>query len=87
MPRKAKLRSVLADDGQQPPEIRTSLLALHRLAMAVINDGSQHQAAEMSDLAIELEEEVADLLEAVTRLHETLVIFTTLRQDGLNNDA
>ncbi len=81
------LRSVLADDGQQPPEIRTSLLALHRLAVAVINDGSHHRSAEMSDLAIELEEEVADLLEAVIRLHEILVILTTLRPDGLNDDA
>jgi hypothetical protein len=76
------LRSVLANDGQQPPEIRASLLALHKMTMAVINDGSQHQVAEMSNLALELEEEVADLSEAVLRLHETLVILTTLRPDG-----
>ena len=81
------LRSVLANDGQQQPQIRTSLLALEKLAMAVINYGSRRRAVVMFDLAIELEEEVADLLEAVIRLHETLVTLTNLRPDSLNPDS
>jgi len=78
------LRSALADDGLQPPELRTHLLKLHGLAMAVVNDGSQHRAAEMFDLALELEDEAADLLEAVTRLHDTLSTLTALRPDSLD---
>ena len=81
------LRSVLANDGQQPPQIRTSLLALDKLAMAVINHGSRRRAVVMFTLALELEEEVANLLEAVTRLHETLVTLTNLRPDSLDYDA
>ncbi len=81
------LRSTLADDGLQPPELRTRLLKLHGLAMAVVNDGSQNQAAEMFDLALELEDEAADLLEAVTRLHDTLSTLTALRPDSLDGDG
>lgn len=81
------LRSALADDGLQPPEFRTRLLKLHGLAMSVVNDGSQHRAAEMFDLALELEDEAADLLEAVTRLHDILSALTALRPDSLNGDG
>ncbi len=81
------LRSILADDGLQPPEFRTRLLKLHGLAMAVVNDESQHRAAEMFDLALELEDETADLLEAVTRLHDTLSTLTALRPDSLDGDG
>ena len=80
------LHSVLADNGQEPPVIRISLLALHKLAMAVINDGSQHRTTELFDLALELEEEVADLLEAVTRLHETLILLTAICPNSLDED-
>ena len=81
------LRGALADDGLQPPEIRTRLLKLHGLAMAVVNEGSQRRAAEMFDLALELEDEAADLLEAVTRLHDTLGALTALRPESLDDDG
>jgi hypothetical protein len=71
-------------DVPQPPEIRTRLLKLHATAMAVVNDGSQHRATEMFNLAIELEDEAADMLEAVTRLYETLSTLTALRPDSLD---
>ncbi len=81
------LRSALSDDGLQPPELRTRLLKLHGLAMAVVNDRSQYRAAEMFDLALELEDETADLLEAVTRLHDTLSTLTALRPESLDRDG
>lgn len=81
------LRSALADDGLQPPELRTRLLKLHGLAMAVVNDGSQHRAVEMFNLALELEDEAAELLEVVTRLHDTLSTLTALRPDSLDGDG
>ena len=82
-----QVRGALADDGHQPPEIRNRMFKLHELAMAVINDGSEHEAAAMFDLAIELEDEAADMLEALTRLHDTISTLTALRPDSLDDDA
>ena len=80
------LRSHLSDDGLRPPEIRNRLFTLHELAMAVVNDGSQHRAQEFFDLALELDDEVFDMLEAVTRLQETLSTLTELRPESLDDD-
>jgi hypothetical protein len=66
------LRQALSDDGLKPPEIRDRLLQLHQLAMAVINEGSQDEAGELFDLALELEDEAFEIMEAATRLHEAL---------------
>ena len=79
------LRAALSDDGLKPPEIRDRLLTLHRLAMRVVNEGSQRQAAELFDLASGLEDEAFDMLEAVTRLHETLEALTALRPGSLDD--
>lgn len=80
------LRDALSNDGYQPPEIRNRLFKLHGLAMEVVNEGSQHNAKELFDLALELEDEAADMLEAVTRIHETLSTLTALRPEGLDDD-
>ena len=44
------------NDGEcfRPPELRTNLLKLHELAMAVVNNGSRSQASKMFDLAMDL---------------------------------
>lgn len=76
------LCTALSDDGLQPPEIRNRLLTLHELAVKVVNQGSQRQVAELFDLASELEDEAFDMLETVTRLHETL---TALRPESLDD--
>lgn len=81
------LRGLLADDGTRPPEIRNRLLKLHDLAMAVINEGAREQADEMFDLAGELGDEVFDMLEAATRLHEILEALSALRADGFGDEA
>lgn len=79
------LRAALSDDGLQSPEIRNRLLRLHKLAVKVVNEGSQRQAMSLFDLASELEDEAFDMLEAVTRLHETLEALTALRPDSLDD--
>ncbi len=81
------LRAALSDDGLKPPEIRDRLLRLHGLAVKVVNEGSQHQATSLFDLTSELEDEAFDMLEAVTRLHETLETLTALRPDSLDDDS
>jgi len=63
------------------------VLKLHQLAMEVVNDGSQRRAREFFDLAMELEDEVFDVLEVATRLHETLSTLTALYPESLDNDA
>lgn len=40
--------------------------------MEAINESAREDAGEMFELAQELENEVLDMLEAVTRLHDTL---------------
>ena len=51
------LRDDLNDgEGCRPPELRTNLLKLHELAMAVVNNGSRSQASKMFDLAMNLDE-------------------------------
>ena len=84
------LRGILGDDGHRPPEIRDRLLRLHGLAMAVVNEGAQRRAPELFDLAEELEDEAFTMLEAITRLHETLSALVELRpaslEDGDYND-
>ena len=51
------LRDDLNDgEGCRPPELRTNLLKLHELAMAVVNNGSRSQASKMFDLAMNLDD-------------------------------
>ncbi len=79
------LCAAFSDDELKPPEIRDRLFKLHNLAMRVVNEGSRHQAAELFTLASELEDEAFDMLEAVTRLHETLETLTALQPDSLDD--
>jgi hypothetical protein len=80
------LRGVLSDDGLHPPEIRDRLFRLHELAMAVVNEGSESKAAELFDLAIELEDEAFTMLEAIGRIHESLSTLVELRPESLDYD-
>jgi hypothetical protein len=53
----------------QPPEIRTELLKLHGLAMAVVNNGWDGQTKEMAELATELEMQTLDMKHSLGALH------------------
>jgi len=73
------LRDDLNDgEGCRPPELRTNLLKLHELAMAVVNNGSQSQAAKMFDLAIELDEQVCHMMTGLEQIHGTLANLVVL---------
>ncbi len=61
-----------------------SAYAYQKALPLVPAEGSQHQAAELFDLASELEDEAFDMLEAVTRLDETL---TALRLESLDDNS
>ena len=81
------LRGALSDNGHRPPPIRDQLLKLHGMAMEVVNNGAQQRARAFFDLAQEVEDEVFDMLEAVTKLHETLSTLTGLQPESLNDDG
>ena len=79
-----QVRAILAD-GQhgQPPELRTELLRLHGLAMAAINQGRPDVVPELFDLAGALEMQVAELVEALEDIQQTLSKLNDLYPESL----
>lgn len=74
------LRDHLADgDDDEPPEMRTDILNLHRLAMAAANGASDN--AELFDLAIDLADRLDDMADIVDRLSRTVNAIATLAPD------
>ena len=53
----------------------------------VVNNGAQHQARAFFDLTQDVEDEVFDMLETVTKLHETLSTLIGLQPASLNDDG
>lgn len=51
------------NDGEYsaPPQIRTDLLRLHEIAMAVINEGSRSRVSALFELASDLDEQISHL--------------------------
>jgi hypothetical protein len=79
-----ELRADLNDgDGGAPPQLRTDLLHLHQKAMAVFNEGSRSQVAELFELAGELEDQVSTMTTLLERVEETLAGLTKLYPDSL----
>lgn len=78
------LRDDLNDgEGCRPPELRTNLLKLHQLAMAVVNNGSRHQATEMFDLAMDLDEQVRHMMSQLEQVQDTLEKLVALYPENL----
>ena len=76
------LRDDLNDgEGCRPPELRTNLLKLHELAMAVVNNGSRSQASKMFDLAMNLDEQVGHMMNELEEVHDTLAKLVALYPD------
>jgi hypothetical protein len=77
-----ELRTHLNDQQNQiPPQIRTDLLTLHQLTMAVVNEGSRRQAEELFTLAEDLHIQVILMLEFLEQISSTLDRLTALRPD------
>ncbi len=78
-----ELRDGLKDgeDGR-PPQLRSDLLRLHQLATAVFNQGARAKAGELFDLAVDLQDEVFDLLNALEQIQATLSQLTALQPEG-----
>ena len=73
------------NDGEDaaPPQLRTDLLKLHQLAMAVINEGSRSQVADLFELAGDLDEQVSYMMTKLEEIQDTLSRLTALYPDSL----
>lgn len=71
------------DDGS-PPQLRTELLKLHQLAMAVFNGGVRSQVPELFDVAAELEDQVNELMTSLEQVQVTLSELTALYPESLS---
>jgi hypothetical protein len=79
------MRGYLNDDEDgRPPELRINMLKLHQLAMGVFNQGARNQVAEMFDLAVDLEDQVLELMNSLEQIQSTLDQLTTLYPDTLS---
>jgi hypothetical protein len=77
------------NDGEysRPPELRTNLLKLHELAMAVVNNGARGQASEMFDLATDLEEQVSHMMTNLEQIQDTLAKLIALYPESLDPEG
>ncbi|KJS38475.1 MAG: transposase [Rhodospirillaceae bacterium BRH_c57] len=73
------------NDGEYatPPQLRTDLLKLHQLAMAVINERSRSQVADLFELAGNLDEQVSYMMTKLEEIQDTLSRLTALYPDSL----
>jgi hypothetical protein len=80
-----EMRGFLNDreDGA-PPELRSDVLRLHQLAMAVFNEGSVHQVPALFRAAAEVEDEIDMLMTALERIQSTLGELTALYPESLS---
>ncbi|KPX70213.1 hypothetical protein, partial [Pseudomonas amygdali] len=71
-------------EGGGPPQLRTDLLLLYQLAMAVFNDGSRSQVAGLFEFAVDLEDQVLSLMTSLEQVQETLSKLTALYPESLS---
>jgi hypothetical protein len=80
------LRDDLNDrEHGNPPQLRTDLLKLHQLAMAVFNEGSRSRVMELFDFACELEEQVLSMMSSLEQVQETLSHLSSLCPKSLDD--
>ena len=81
------LRNDLNDgeDGR-PPQLRTDLLKLHQLAMAVFNEGSRGQVVDLFEFAVDLEDQVLGMMTSLEQVQETLSKLPALYPESLQFD-
>lgn len=79
------IREGLSDDENGcPPQLRTDLLRLHQLAMAVFNEGSRSQVEDLFNMAVELDVQVFDIMTALEQVQATLSELTALYPESLS---
>src|SRR4029077_13606841 len=83
-PQAVEKGSLLAQDPGRQHELRTNLLKLHELAMAVVNNGSRSQASKMFDLAMNLDEQVGHMMNELAQVQDTLAKLVALYPDSLS---
>lgn len=80
-----ELRGDLNDgEGGGPPQLRTDLLKLHQLSMAVFNEGSRSQVADLFEFAVDLEDQVLGMMTALEQVQDTLAQLTALYPESLS---
>lgn len=79
-----KMRGHLNDrEHHNPSEIRNDILKLHDLAMDVVNHGVTSRAQALFELAIEIEDQLSDLSEALEKVKDTIGRLTDLSPESL----
>lgn len=79
------VRGELSDDEDGcPPKLRTDLLRLHQLAMAVFNEGSRSQVENLFNFALELDDQVYNIMTALDEVQTTLSELTELYPESLS---
>lgn len=74
-----ELRAFLNDqEKHSPPQIRTHLLKLHQLAMAVVHEGARSKVTELFTLADGLSVQFYQMLEFLEQINCTLDTLTAL---------
>ncbi len=73
------------NDGEDcgAPRLRTDMLRLHQLAVAVINEGARSQFAELFDFVGELEDQVRGMTTLLEQVQETFSQLTMLYPERL----
>ncbi|EAA2610791.1 transposase [Salmonella enterica subsp. enterica] len=76
------------NDGEYsaPPQIRTDLLRLHEIAMAVINEGSRSRVSALFELASDLDEQISHLVNRLDEVQDTLSQLMELYPESLYYD-
>lgn len=81
-----KMRGYLNDrDHHRPPQLRDDLLRLHTLAGRLINARAKGEAREFFDLALELDDQVFDLMESLEVVRDILTKLTDLYPESLQD--
>src|SRR3546814_16478863 len=81
---RSKLRGHQNDrEHHNPPKILNDSLKLHDLAMDVVNHGVKGRAPALFDLAIEIEDQLSDLSEALENIQEAIAKLTDLQPESL----
>lgn len=79
-----RMRELLNDrEHFRPPQIRDDLLKLHTLGNRLINVRAKGEAREFFDLAMELDDQVFDLMESLEVVRDILTRLTELYPESL----